>query len=240
MNRFGAKSLIVLFFLLADSPLVILGADARVDTLWTKALAVFNANKEWTPARMEIQSEELTRRGETKNRERRIFKISVDKHNQMISEIIFAEKNGEDITEKERSEREREGQDNGLNFPSPFDPSVQDKVEVTPTDSLSYVNGHLCREFAVRMHWEKKRYYVGTGYLRADTGVPLRFVATVDPLPIFVQSIDIQIDYNDDPDNWYMDRVEFEGKGTIILITRWYKSALIFSDYFRSGVTGVR
>ena len=221
-------------------------ADTTADPLWAKATGVFLENYTWTPGRMEILSEELDKSGKVKSSERRLLAVSLTDDNHTRTEVVFAEKDGEDVTAEEREKQEEDeestsesdsGSDDSANgggfFPSPFDPDLRDKVSWERSDNTSLVGDRLCRQYDVRMHWEKKRYYVGVAYLDLETGVPLRFDATIDPLPMFVKFLDVRVDYNSDPQAWYVTSVMFEGKGSIVLIEKWFRTSMVFGQYFR-------
>jgi hypothetical protein len=74
----------------------------------------------------------------------------------------------------------------------------------------------------------------GTAWLAAASGVPVRLVYTLDPLPRFVTRFEVRETFAVVGELWALRSVEIEGDGRFLFVRRRVESRLEFSEYFRS------
>jgi len=217
---------------LAIIALLLCSASLSADPLWWTAVEVYRANERWVAGRTEIVTVERNRRGEEKNVERRVF-VSQDLNGRVETRLVFAERNGADITESEAGDPDEngEGANEGSPLPNPFDPDLQPAVSFSRTvgDAELQTSGHAA--FAFRMKHED-RTYAGTVWIDIDTGVPVALEATMDPLPRFVRFLHFEAEFENDPKRWYPKQVRFEGAGGFLVVYRHFESTMRFSRYF--------
>jgi hypothetical protein len=214
-------------------------ADSAVDhdSLWTTAVELFAANERWIAGSTYLLSEEIKKDGEIKSSETREIRTSVDEDLRLRTEILFVEKNGEDITEEEKRKDEQESaddddNDNSGGLPSPFDPKLQDRVTAQPTGEYEVINGKRCVIYSFEITGDDEQSYIGSVWIEEATLVPVKLTASISPLPRFVSFITMTVQYTNLPERWVISDVYFEGAGGFLFVKKHFRTKMRFSDYF--------
>jgi hypothetical protein len=142
-----------------------------IPELWTKAVAVFEANKYVVPGTMDQTMEELDGDGAVKSRTVSRYTFKPDDKGEIDMEVLSAVKDGKDITAQERKDlakekaksaerkakeetaKKKEGaKDDGESFSfgsedSPFNPKFQETLSVTEAGLRDTVAGRSCAVF---------------------------------------------------------------------------------------------
>ena len=83
------------------------------------------------------------------------------------------------------------------------------------------------------MDGDDENEYVGTVWFDAETEVPVRIEATIEPLPRFADFVTFTADFNNNSVEWYITKIEIEGAGGLLFIYRRFKSSILFGNHFR-------
>ena len=215
--------------------LVVASLSAESDELWDRGVSLFEPNSKWIAGSTIIETTELDRRGNIKNHETRQM-VTEQRDAGLRTILIRAEKNGDDITEIEKSEEEtREGSNDSSDdgaIPNPFDPSLQQSIEKKhrSTEQLEGGRFHL---YDFRMSGDDDNEYVGTVWFDAETEIPVRIEATIEPLPRFAHFVNLSAEFNNDSIEWYITDIEIEGAGGLLFIYRKFESSIHFANHFR-------
>lgn len=206
------------------------------DALWQKAVTVYEANDNWVPGRMLIRTEELAKDGTVKSVEEAHVALSVNDKGEVESEYVSVTKDGKDVTGSRNRNPDRGNGGGGFTSQSsPFDPELAQQVEAKRVPGTKTINGREFAEYRFVLTQEDDPDVTGTAWIDVETGAPYRVSSTVDPLPRFVSSLEIRIDYTYTGDGrWYPEEISFQGAGTILFIKKAYRSTMRLSDHFRA------
>jgi hypothetical protein len=218
-------------------------------SLWDQAVTVFRENGNLQPGYTEARFEQYNGRGELLTTEETAVESWTDARGEMESRIVYARRNGEDVTEQRRknpasaaqgwgpSPGERDAEDSafsGLQL-SPFDPAEQQRVTITEVGPVRAVDGSTTRAYHFVHETGPNTRNRGTAWIDIDSGDPVRLHLTVEPLPSFVSAFEMRQQFARDPEGrWIVDVLEFTGAGGFLFFQRQIESRLEFSDYFRS------
>ncbi len=206
------------------------------DALWQQAVTVYEANDDWVPGRMLIRTEELAKDGSVKSVEEARVALSVNGNGEVESEYVSVTKNGKDVTESRKRNPNRGDGGGGFGSQaSPFDPELAQHVDARRVPGTQMIDGREVAEYRFSVAQEDEPDVTGTAWIDIETGVPHRVSSTVDPLPRFVSSLEIRIDYEYTGDGkWYPVEISFQGAGTVLFIKKAYRSTMRLSEHFRA------
>lgn len=217
--------------------------------LWDRAVEYYAAYGDLVPGRLSIRFDQYNGRGRLVSSELSELELSVGPDGEIQSEVVFASKDGKDVTE-ERRENPSGGApfaggggdddaDDQSDSPfaglqrSPFDPDEQGRVTVVDTGRRERINGVETRVHEFEQRTGESARTVGTAWIAEESGTPIKVVASISPLPGFVHSFEMIQEYGTDrAGRWFMTSMEFIGEGNILFIRRRLESEFLFSDYF--------
>jgi hypothetical protein len=231
--------------IMALPALLLLAASASGAELWDRAVEYYDEYGDLVPGRMYIRFEQYNGRGKLVSSEFSEIELVRGAAGEIEGRVVFASSDGEDVTDKrqdspmatgmfggEASEEESDSPFAGLQK-SPFDPAEQDSVAVVDTGRSDLVDGVQARVHTFRHQTGPESLTIGTAWLSEESGSPLLLVASVEPLPGFIDSFEIvQRFATDAAGRWYMTRMEFNGEGNILFVRRRLESEFQFSEYF--------
>jgi hypothetical protein len=230
---------IAVLTLIVSAPL--LGQD-----LWQKAVAFHRAYSDLTPGRVEVQFSQYNGREELVSREESLYVISVTDEGELDSRLVYARKDGEDVTEERREdpssgspfgggpegESEGGGAFSGLSK-SPFDPEEQGNVVTTRTSEVVSVNGGRARRFDFVHETGADSASIGSAWLDVETGMPLRLRVGLQEPPGFIDAFSLVQEYGlDSQGRWVGTSLRFSGAGRILFFRRRIESTIEFSEHF--------
>lgn len=215
------------------------------DDLWRKAVDIMANNKNWVAGKMVMQFELLDKDDTADLHNISTYKIYVDENGEFQSDLVSMFTNGEDVTEKERENMEKERQkskdserkedsENRLSFTGkdePFHPDNKDKLNLTPRAGTQVINGQTCRvyDFTLPLQENTKS---GTMWLDVTTGAPVRQKFTTDPLPPKMKEMETVTEYDFADGALTVSKVEFEGVAGILFIKKKVRGTMTFEDYW--------
>lgn len=231
-----------------------------VPALWTKAVAIFEANKNIVPGSMTQTMEELGGDGSVKSRTESRFRFSPDATEKegIKTEILSVVKDGKDVTAEQKKQydeqrKKREAQEKKKGAPkneqrshsvssndSPFSAEVQKEIRAVDTGKRENAGGRGCAvfEFAYPRRDENdeksKPYTVrGTAWIDEETGCPLRVDSTRDPLPRGAKRMSSSFLYETRPDgSCVLKEMLFEGEGGFLFIKKRFRVKAVFGDHW--------
>jgi hypothetical protein len=238
--------LVLLSLVLATAALV--SAQSEPDSLWTKAVTLYDANSNWVPGSIYMHMQEVDKHGEPKNNKGHEVwtRLFLNEEGEVDTELIKMLDDGEDVTEEEKEKREEEEDDdddrNSVTMEGyiPFDPEHQGGVTITRTGDEDVVDG---RRYAV-YEFEDERdpeddddeemTVKGKVWLDVETGAPLRMVYTTDPLPKRVKKMVTSVTYEyEGPDAWNAATMSVKATGGILFIKKHFRMNMTFDEYWR-------
>lgn len=92
-------------------------------------------------------------------------------------------------------------------------------------------NGINSSVFDVTYKKDEKVNYKGKVWISENTGNPLKFSFTLDPLPFGVKEINIDYIYGLNGEKYFLDKVEVEGKVKVLFFEKNFKMVSEFRDY---------
>jgi hypothetical protein len=227
--------------------------------LWTRAVALYRANEDQGPTRMDFRVREYRGSGKLMNDELISMSIEYGPKSPKTA-ILNATKNGKDVTEETRKNPNRmnmlnsdQGKEAGSSFASlfksPFDPKEQKRVLVRFTGVYRSINGSYARQYDFTHKTADPYINSGTVWLNARTGAPISMDVTVAPLPAFVDNLAMQVVFEfsapapqeiegnpypgiaPQPGTWHVRRAILRAGGHILFFARRYLTELEFLDY---------
>ncbi|MFP4376726.1 MAG: hypothetical protein ACLFP4_06750 [Spirochaetales bacterium] len=215
--------------------------------LWQEAVEYFQTYGDLTPGRITVTFSQYNGREELVSTEESLYLVSVDESGELDSSLVYARKDGEDVTEERREdpgsgspfgggpqgESEGGGAFSGLGK-SPFDPAEQPNIEVTATSEFTFVGGSRARRYDFVHETGADSASVGSAWLDAETGMPLRLQIGLAQPPGFIDAFSMVQEYAlDDQDRWVGTSLHFTGAGRILFFRRRIESVIQFSEHFR-------
>jgi hypothetical protein len=222
------------------------------DSLWAKAVFLYEANDDWVPGSVYMHVQEVDKHGEPKDNKghEAWTRLFLNDEGEVDSELIKVLDNGEDVTEEEkakieeeeaeRDEDEGEG-DEGVAIEgyTPFDAEHQGGLKFRATGEPEMVSGRHCVVFEFEDEREngddgEESTVMGRVWLEADTGVPFKMEYTTDPLPKRVKKMDTTVYYAyDGPEDWYAESMSMQATGGILFIKKHFHMNMTFSEFWR-------
>lgn len=225
--------------------LLVVSVTAAADDLWEQAVSHFALYQDLLPGRMTIRFDQYNGRGKLVSSEYSEIEVEVGPDGEIQGNIILAIKDGRDITEKRQDDPPSwggpfgGGGDDGGDSPfagltmSPFDPDEQQRVIVADTGRTERIGPATTRVMTFRHNTSEDGSTTGSVWLDTRTGAPLKLVAGIEPLPGYVDELEIIQSFEVDGDGrWYMSRMEFVGEGNLLFVRRRIESEFEFADYF--------
>ncbi|MFW5685742.1 MAG: hypothetical protein ACOC0O_03725 [Spirochaetota bacterium] len=225
-------------------------STAAASPLWDGAVELWGRYDDLVPGYMQILFVQYNGGGDLVSTDESEIRIFVDETGEIQSHIVFARKDGEDVTAERREDPSGgappfgggppdDEDDDGGGFAglqrSPFDPAEQANLAYTDTGRVEWVDGRRTRRFEFEHQTARNSRNVGTAWLAVSDGEPVRVELTIDPLPAFVNEFAmVQGFTRDDDDRLIVDELEFSGRAGFLFFTRVIESRLVFSEYFPS------
>jgi hypothetical protein len=217
------------------------------DDLWQKAVNIMANNQNWVAGKMVMEFKVVNKDDVADVHNVSTYKIYADENGDIQSDIVSMYTNGEDVTDKQKEnlEKEREkaknekdekdSQENRFAFngkDEPFHPDNQAKVKITPIAGTKEINGAVCQgyEFSLPLEEHTKN---GTLWLDIKTGAPVRQRFTTDPLPPKMKEMQTTADYIYPQEGVLQaSQVSFEGVAGVLFIKRKIQGTMTFSDFW--------
>jgi len=259
MCRCYVVALILMLLLAFAGPASLLAGEGP-DSLWSKAISLYESNDNWVPGSVYMHMQEVDKHGQPKDeRGHEVWtRLYLDEDGEVEGELVKVLDNGEDITEEERARREeeeRENEDEGgdddrsvtMEGYMPFDPEHQDGMNFHATGDLEVVNGRRCAVF----EFEDERkgededdddddtVVTGKVWLELEKGVPMKMEYTTDPLPKRVKKMNTTVVFEfTDPDTWRPASMSVEATGGFLFIKKHFHMHMTFDDHWRMPEEG--
>ena len=207
------------------------------DPLWLKAVESASRAKQWSPGEMRLVIEMADDEGKVLDTWYNRYRLSTGTDGAVRTEVVSALHNGKDETRKEReaqAKRDRDArQDGGSSMAGfgvdPFDPGVQDSVEIRPLAGNRQIAGRTCVAFTFMLAMPKNAVLEGTAWLDAVSGLPVEFVSSPKPLPWAAHELVTTVGYTDG----LVSEVRVEGSGTLLFFKRRFSSVITLGSWFR-------
>ncbi len=231
--------------------LVLAFQGVAANELWDQAVSLYGEYGDLLPGRMLIAFTQYNGRDELISTEESLLSIGIGSDGEPETTIVWATKDGEDVTEERREnpqggspfgggpDSDGEEEDEGNAFSglqkSPFDPAEQEHVVITATPTVERVAGVVTRRFDFVHETGADSPNVGSAWLATDTGMPVKLELTLESFPFYLESF-LMTQYfgRDERDRWVSKTLEFSGSGRLLFFQRTIESTLEFSDYFRA------
>ncbi len=229
MKNFGALSAVFLFLLLPAGPA--LGA-ADPESLWIEAVAKRTAAERMAPRILRLTQEELDSSGGVKSVEHAVIGLSYGEDGKVRLEVVSSEKNGTDFsTERKRrlaSVASRWADLRGDK--TPFDRELQDSLRRgAPTREREGTTALLSFPFELPLEAITMR---GKARITEAAGAPYDASYTLDPLPAFVDILDLGIEFKQVRQGGYSaESVSYRFKASFLFFTWRGRGVLAFEDW---------
>lgn len=220
------------------------------NSLWENAVDLYGETQGLVPGRMAVRFDQYNGRGRLVSTEVTELELRIDPNGEIESYVLYAESNGENVTEERREDPQSAGGgpfgggsdgDEGGNNPfsgiqvSPFDPEEQSRVTLTRIGPATILDGVTVRPIDFVHQASEDRANTGTAWIAVDSGEPVALEITIEPLPRLVTEFLMRQEFGRDGEGrLVMERMQFTGEGTLLLIRRRIESELVFSQYFPS------
>jgi hypothetical protein len=162
--------------------------------IWESAAAHRAASFFMAPTRLLYEQYQLNGDGGVSHRENGLMSLSYNENGKADISVSWAQRDGKDFTGERarRLEKQSARRNEYLSFTTPFDPDVQSKLERRPGKKI-YYEGIVLWQYEFQLPVHDDLSIVGTARVREDDRKPYDFRYTVDPLPWFLDIIEIHI-----------------------------------------------
>ena len=235
-------------FLLAIAPCVGVSAAAPSDSLWLKAVGIYERNALWIPGLTVMSFELLDDKGERKESQETWYRLAQDPQGYTLLEVEKSVKNGNDVTQADRDaqrKRNEKAKKEGApaQFPmsmadSPFDPLVQESLTISRKSEERVMDGVRCAAYDFTLKKKDGASVRGTAWIEGASGTPVEAGYTFAPLPTGVTRMNITLRYANGPQGpGFLKEVRIEGSGGFLFIRRNFRFSLVLSEYRLRPVT---
>jgi hypothetical protein len=135
--------------------------------------------------------------------------LSYNEEGKASISIMWANRDGEDFTEQRTRRLERQGsrRNEFLSLLTPFDPDIQDKLRLWPPIQ-TYENGEPLWQYNFKLPLNEDKSLVGTARLN-DEGAPYDIRYAMEPLPWFLDSIEMHLVFNSGSGPLLFEKLDF-------------------------------
>lgn len=229
------KLLSIIVIIIASTPVFALSD-------WDKAVDVYRETADLKPYRMTVYSETFDRKGRLEKSETLVYSLTYNADGESEQQLIRAEENGEDITEKKRQDLEKNpGRGRGGNESSenmegmdkhPLDPEVQPDITAVDSGKDEYRGGRLCSVWDFTLQLNEKYTGIGTAWIDTESGRAVSIEYRIEPLFPFVEEMNIGMEFETDKNKiWVLDELKMAGRVNLIVMKKSFDSITSFSDY---------
>jgi hypothetical protein len=216
------------------------GALAPADALWGKAVEISRRNKAWVPGSTVFRIELLDEQGRSQERWETKMLLSPGTDGEPVPVVESASHNGKDVTAREKENQARRNEDSRRKgrqpyrmTEDPFDPDLQDGVEVSVTGETRTVGGRECVLYTFRVSRKQGSAMEGTAALDRTSGAPVEVSYTVNPLPTGVQKMTTVLRYSPGPaGEGFLSSVSLEGTGGLLFIKKVFRTTVSLDGYW--------
>ena len=207
------------------------------DPLWSRAVEAASRAKEWSPGEMRLAIQVADDEGKVLETWDNRYRLSTGADGTVRTEVVSAFHNRKDETQKEReaqAKRELNARSGGAPTMSgfgddPFEPSVQDAVEIRRLAGTRDIAGASCVAFSYILAKPKGASVEGTAWLEAATGFPVEVVSSPEPLPRGVHEMSTTVRYA----GGLVSEVLVEGSGSLLFFKRRFSSVITLGGWVR-------
>lgn len=226
------------------SQAILAQVHASPDTLWTKAVALAEANQHWVPTQWREVETIFDKNGKVEETNELHLRLSRTSTSALNVEVLRATKNGKDNANEIRSELEANGDMLVRDYPEDnlFAPSIQHTVSATRSSNVKHINGRTYIGFTY-VQTTPEGDWMGTAWLDAETGMPAQVESTPKGLPMKEDGVEVLAltsvtQYNvSAPDAWYPVTVQldiaFKAKYAVFSFRGISKTTITLSGYRR-------
>ncbi len=218
----------------------------HADALWQRAVAVVEANLDWTPGITDLLIQERNGRGQVKKTYRIKTRSSPGPDGETQSELLLHMENDRDVTEKKRAERRKPadggggGSRGGMDIldsrNTPFHPGSQDAVRVQRRPQAELIGSRWSTVYDFEQILSDDSRSVGTVWLDSKTGAPLRLRTVPEPMPAMVRDAYAEATYTHTPlGEWYIARIQLAGTLVILFVKRGFFMDMSFGSHWRTA-----
>ncbi len=198
--------------------------------LWSIAVESLLTSGDLVPGSIAAIFDQYNGRGELISRDETVVQLWADATGEVHSRVVSAKRNGEDVSDERRDNRQSggvpfgagQGQadetgDNGSPFAglqrNPFAPEEQLHVTVVGAGSRKVLDGTVVLPIEFEHRTGPGAVNRGTAWIDVDSGDPVRLETTIDPLPRFVSELMMVQHYARNREGQLVvERVEFSGE----------------------------
>ncbi len=241
MNRFHLLLAAPLFCsvltLSVAEPPATAAPETAVAPLWRLAVAIAEENRFWVPGEIHTLTEEAGRRGTTDTATEFVTRLLLLEDGDIREETFRIVDSREVPYVEEHGEEDWTGEPwEGVDF---WNPTVQERIEVTGVGDITTVVGRRCLPHAFVYRNEEEGFTMrGTAWLDETTGTPTLAEYTDEPLPRGVSEMSTVVTYYAARDAWYPRSVTVEGVAQVLFIKRDFRIEMNFRDYWEYPTGG--
>jgi hypothetical protein len=211
----------------------------KMDLLWQNAVKLAGDNRGLIAGRMIVQSVIMDDNGKTNKVNELEIRVNTNKDGYLQPEMTKFIENGKDITEAKKKEiNEAKNNHSGnarigfsMEDMNPFLPGLQSNITIIRITADTDTNISVY-DYIRTINNNKVKTQTGRAWLDKITGVPIKIIFTIDPLPPFVTRMTNAVFYKTGKKmEWYPDKMVIEGSGGFLFYKVNMVSITQFDDY---------
>jgi hypothetical protein len=211
-------------------------ASRAADPLWTRAVDIARASREWVPGRAEIVLQTVDDKGAAQETWQMSYRLSRSSTGDIALEVVSASHNGADTTAREQeNQRKRKATPFSMGD-NPFDPLVQDSVQASPRGEKAVKSGRPCAGYNFRLTKKDGAVIMGMAWIDEKTGAPVEVSYTASALPRGVFKLTTTMRYAAGPaGEGFLSGVLIEGIAGILFFKKSFRSTISVDAWWRRG-----
>ncbi|MBI9101424.1 MAG: hypothetical protein JEY99_03335 [Spirochaetales bacterium] len=231
----------LLFLLLLSTPVALLSAQplSSADSIWDSAVNFYQSGTIWNPGHMSMESHELDRRGNIKERWETEY-IRPPGGSDGDWELIRALKDGRQATEREIKKHEEGEMDNENGPPDnyfdgvnvlPLAPSERENVIPVKTGRTSFFQGSRFSVYTFTHTYQSGAETAGE-ILVDNEGFPVKLDYEFTNLPFYMKEMKCNFTFTRKEEYAVLETMTMTGHISAIVFNMRFFNKMVFSDFF--------
>ena len=177
--------------------------------IWRSAVALRTRSFTFAPGSILYMQYHIDKEGNTGQGETGRFNLSYDEKGIASISVVWAKRGERDFTAERAGRLEKQSSRRGefLQFFTPFDPDLQDKLRRTGGTRV-FEDGKILWKYEFSLPLDKHRSFTGTARIDGN-GRPYDYRFTLSPLPFYMDIMDVHIFFDGAAEHLIFNKIDF-------------------------------
>ena len=196
--------------LLFSTVLCCLGQTSSPEAIWQTAVAIRRGSSTLAPGAIIYEQYHIDKEGNRGGHpESGCFGLSYDEGGKAAISVVWAKRGEDDFTAERagRLNKQSSRRSEFLQYFTPFDPDLQDKLTRTAGTRV-FEDGKLLWQYEFSLPVDKRRSFTGLARVD-DSGRPYDYRFTLSPKPFYLDIMDVRIVFDSAAEHLIFSKIDF-------------------------------